>query len=75
MMNGAWNLEVHNPAVGRGSLMSHYEGLSGAEAVSLMEQHADKALLLRESGKPTEADHDALQRFQLRTGKRLLRQW
>jgi hypothetical protein len=55
--------------------MSHYEGLSGAEAVSLMEQHADKALLLRESGKPTEADHDALQRFQLRTGKRLLRQW
>jgi len=75
VMNGAWNLEVHNPAVGRGSLMSHYEGLSGAVAVSLMEQHADKALLLRESGQPTEADHDALQRFQLRTGKRLLRQW
>ena len=73
MTNGAWNLEVHNPAVGRGSLMSNYQGLSGEEAVSLMEQYADKALLLRERGQPTEADHDALRRFQLRTGKRLLR--
>ena len=75
MITGAWNLEVHNPAVGRGSLLSSYHGLSGAEAVTLMEQHADKSLLLRERGRPTEADHDALRRFQLRTGKRLLRHW
>jgi hypothetical protein len=73
MTNGAWNLEVHNPAVGRGSLMYNYHGLSGAEAASLMEQHADKSLLLRERGNPSSADHEALRAFQIRTGKRLLR--
>jgi hypothetical protein len=71
MAKGAWNLEVHKPAVGRGSLMFHYEGLSGAEAASLMERHAGKAMLLRECGVPTEADHEALRRFQIRTARPL----
>jgi hypothetical protein len=52
MTNGSYNLEVHNPAVGRGSLLEHYEGLTGAEAAALMTSHADKALLLRERGNP-----------------------
>jgi hypothetical protein len=73
MTNGAWNLEVHDPVVSRGSLLSHYEGLSGDEAVILMERYADRALVLRERGFPTAADHEALRSFQLRTGKRLLR--
>jgi hypothetical protein len=68
MTNGAWNLEVHDPLVGRGSLISQHLGLSGAQAASLMELHADKALLLRERGKPTADDHEALRSFQLRTG-------
>lgn len=55
------------------SLPLHFEGLTGAQAALLMEQHADKALLLRESGKPTAADHEALRTFQIRTGKRLVR--
>jgi hypothetical protein len=75
MTNGAWNLEVHDPLVGRGSLISQHVGLSGAQAASLMEQHADKALLLRERGKPTADDHEALRSFQLRTGKRLIPHW
>jgi hypothetical protein len=75
MANGAWNLEVHDPLVGRGSLISLHEGLSGAQAASLMELHADKALLLRERGKPTAGDHEALRSFQLRTGKRLIPHW
>jgi hypothetical protein len=73
MTNGAFNLEVHNPAVARGSLLYHYEGLTGAQAALLMQQHADRALLLRERGKPTAEDHEALRTFQLRTGKRLIR--
>jgi hypothetical protein len=73
MTNGAFNLEVHNPAVAHGSLLCHYEGLTGVEAATLMKQHANKALLLRERGKPTTADHEALHLFQVQTGKRLLR--
>ena len=71
-MSGAWNLEIHNPTAGRNSLLYHHEGLTGAQAVELMEQHADKALLLRERGTPTSADHIAFQRFQ-KNGKRLQR--
>ncbi|MCK1672783.1 hypothetical protein [Bradyrhizobium sp. 150] len=73
MKDGAYNLEVHDPKKGRGSLIDHFEGLSGPEAASLMEQNASKALFLRERGTPTEADQEALRRFQIRTGKRLLR--
>jgi hypothetical protein len=73
MTNGAFNLEVHNPLVGRGSLLHHFTGLDGNEAAELMTQYADKVLLLRERGQPSPADHDALRTFQLRTGKRLLR--
>jgi hypothetical protein len=72
MTNGAYNLEIHDPLVGRGSLLQHHVGLSGAEAARLMIHHADKALLLRERGSPTPADHEALRSFQVRTGKRLL---
>ncbi|MET4069613.1 exoribonuclease R [Bradyrhizobium sp. S3.2.6] len=73
MTNGAYNLEVHNRAKARQSLIIHFEGLRGATAAALMEQHAEHALLLREHGSPTSADHEALRQFQLRTGKRLLR--
>jgi hypothetical protein len=73
MTNGAYNLEIHDFLSGHGSLLQHHEGLAGAEAAQLMRRHADKALLLRERGEPTPADHQALRSFQLQTGKRLLR--
>jgi hypothetical protein len=73
MTNVAFNLEVHDPAIGRGSRLCSYQGLTGAQAALLMERHAGQALLLRERGMPTAADHEALRKFQLRTGKRLLR--
>jgi hypothetical protein len=75
MTNGAWNLEIHNPNVGHGSLIAHHHGISGDQAAALMEKHLDKALLLRERGRSTEADHEALRLFQIRTGKRLTPHW
>lgn len=72
-MTDAWYLEVHDPTMARGSLLSHHIGLTEDKAVVLMERHRDFALLLRQLGQSTESDHDALRRFQIRTGKRLVR--
>jgi hypothetical protein len=73
MTNGAWDLEVHDPNKGRGSILSHHEGLTGAEAVAIMEKDLEKVFRRRECGKATAADHEALRVFELKTGKRLLR--
>jgi hypothetical protein len=73
MTSGVYNLEVHNPAVAHESFLFGFVGLTGARAAALMEQHAYKALVLRERGKPTAADHRALWDYQVRNGKRLMR--
>lgn len=75
MADGAWDLEVHDPNKGRDSILSRHEGLTGAEAVSLMEKDLEKAFRLRERGGTTPADHEALRLFQIRTGKRLFRDY
>jgi hypothetical protein len=75
MTNGAWDIEVHDPSKGHASILSHHEGLTGAEAVEIMEKDLDKAFRLRERGKATAADHEALRVFQVKTGKRLLRDY
>jgi hypothetical protein len=51
----------------------HHEGLTGAEAVAIMEKDLEKVFRRRECGKATAADHEALRVFELKTGKRLLR--
>ena len=77
MSNGAYNLEAHKRTAPRDTLLWHREGLTGAEAAVLMEQHLDKALILllreRSDRMPTRTDHEALRMFQERTGYRLLR--
>ena len=72
MTDGAYELQIHNPAVGEGSLLRSHDGLTGAEAVALMEQNEGKVFSLIQCGKPTAADHEALRDFQIRPGMRLL---
>jgi hypothetical protein len=67
-----WNVEVHDPSIGRGSLLSEHRDLLVDEAITLMENNSDKALCLRQRGEALPSDHRALHAFQVRTGKRLL---
>jgi hypothetical protein len=67
----AWNVEVHDPHIGRGSLLSEHRNLLAEEAIAFMESNSDKAFCLRQRGEAHPSDHHALNAFQARTGKRL----
>jgi hypothetical protein len=47
--------------------------LSAVDAIALMEEHADKALVLRGGEDAPPEDHELMTAFQKRTGKRLVR--
>ena len=69
----AWTLEVHNPDVGKESMISCHPDLAAVDAIALMESSPDKAFMLRESGEAPMTDYALLTAFQIRTGKRLQR--
>jgi hypothetical protein len=53
----AWNVEVHDPHIGRGSLLSEHRNLLAEEAIAFMESNSDKAFCLRQRGEAHPSDH------------------
>jgi hypothetical protein len=73
MSNGVFEVQMHDPHKGQGSLLCWEGGLTGKEAADWIELHPDMSFVVHEHGRATPADHDELLKFQVRTGKRLMR--